>query len=70
MLVITACAGFWVIMNELPRTEATKRTFAEGFDYWREVEAWANVGVSRRAAPGDQIAPEVTSVSYHPGTHT
>ncbi len=64
-LVIAACAGAWIAMDQMAPREEAKRTLAEAFEYWREVEAWADVSPSRRAAPGDPIAPAVVSVSYH-----
>lgn len=64
-LVIAVFAGLWTIMDQLPRTDPAKRTFAEGFEYWRDVEAWGQVDSTRRATPGDQIPPKVTGISYH-----
>lgn len=52
-------------MDQMPPTEEAKRTFAEAFEYWRDVEAWADVNPSRRAAPGDPVAPAVVSITYH-----
>jgi hypothetical protein len=64
-LVIAACAGAWIAMDQMAPGEEAKRTLAEAFEHWRDVEAWADVSPSRRAAPGDPIAPAVVSVSYH-----
>ena len=65
LLAVAACAGAWITMDQMSSTEDAKRTLAEGFEYWRDVEAWANVDASRRAAPGDPLAPALVSASYH-----
>jgi hypothetical protein len=64
-LVIAVCAGGWIAMDQMSQADEAKRTFADAFEYWREVEAWAEVEPSRRAAPGDPVVPVVLSISYH-----
>lgn len=64
-LVIVICTGVWIAMDQMAPADEGKRTFADAFEYWREVEAWAEVAPSQRAAPGDPAPPMVTSVSYH-----
>jgi hypothetical protein len=64
-LVIVICAGAWIAMDQMAPADEAKRTFADAFEYWREVEAWAEVDPSQRAAPGDPTPPMVISVSYH-----
>lgn len=64
-LVIAACAGAWIAMDQMASAEQAKRTLAEAFEYWRDIEAWADVSPWRRAAPGDPIAPALLSVTYH-----
>jgi hypothetical protein len=64
-LVIAVCAGGWIAMDQMSQADEAKRTFADAFEYWREVEAWAEVGPSRRAALGDPVPPVVVSISYH-----
>jgi hypothetical protein len=63
-LIIAVCSGGWIAMDQMSQADEAKRTFADAFEYWREVEAWAEVDQSRRAAPGDPVAP-VVRVSYH-----
>jgi hypothetical protein len=65
LLAVAACAGAWITMDQMSKTEDAKRTLAEGFEYWRDVEVWANVDSSRRAVPGDPTAPTLVSTSYH-----
>jgi hypothetical protein len=64
-LAIAVCAGGWIAMDQMSQADQAKRTFADAFEYWREVEAWGEVAPSRRAAPGDPVAPVVVSISYH-----
>jgi hypothetical protein len=63
-LVIAICSGGWIAMDQMSQADEAKRTFADAFEYWREVEAWAEVDQSRRAAPGDPVTP-VVRISYH-----
>jgi hypothetical protein len=65
-LAVAVFGAYCIIMEELPSTDRAKLTFAEGFEYWRDVEAWANVDEARRAAPGEKIAPTIIGTSYHP----
>lgn len=63
--VIVICAVAWIAMDQMAPADEAKRTFADAFEYWREVEAWAEVDPSQRAAQGDPTPPVVISVSYH-----
>lgn len=63
-LVIAVCSGGWIAMDQMAQADEAKRTFADAFEYWREVEVWAEVDQSRRAAPGDPVTP-VVRISYH-----
>lgn len=66
LVVFVLCTGAWIAMEEIAPPDKTKRALAEGFEYWREVEAWAEVGPSERAAPGDAFEPpSVRHVSLH-----
>lgn len=64
-LVIAVCAGGWIAMDHMSRADEAKRTLADAFEYWREVEAWANVPPSRRAPLGDPVIPLIVNISYH-----
>jgi hypothetical protein len=50
--IVVACAGLWVAMDRLPVTNDAKRSLADTFEGWREVEAWADVDSARRAKAG------------------
>jgi hypothetical protein len=64
-IVIAALAATVIVMEQLSPQEPAKQTIAEGFEYWRDIEAWGHVDVADRAAPGDPAAPRILSVTYH-----
>jgi hypothetical protein len=61
VFVVALCAAAWVVMDRLPADSEAKRTLSEVYDLWREVEDWADVDPSRRAAPG-VVPPAVVRV--------
>lgn len=64
-ITIAALAATVILMEQLSPQEPAKQTLAEGFEYWRDIEAWAHIDVADRAAPGDPVAPRILSVTYH-----
>ncbi|HWM09238.1 MAG TPA: hypothetical protein VNO82_07830 [Solirubrobacteraceae bacterium] len=63
VLVVALCAAAWVAMDRLPADSEAKRTLSDGYDYWRDVEDWADVDPSRRAEPGIAPPPRPAVVS-------
>jgi len=51
-LLVAVCAGAWLAMDGLPADSDARRELAGVYDRWRDVEAWAGVDRTRRAAPG------------------
>jgi hypothetical protein len=54
--VVILCAGAWLVMDQLPAGSDAKHELSQAFDRWRDVEAWAGVDPTRRAAPGEAEA--------------
>ena len=52
LAIIVVCALPWIAMERLPASAEARQQLAKAFDRWRDVEAWADVDPSRRAAPG------------------
>lgn len=42
----------WIVMSVTPATSPVRQELAAAYDFWRDVEGWADVNPSRRAAPG------------------
>lgn len=65
LAIVLVCAVPWVVMERLPASSEARQQLAQAFDRWRDVEAWAGVDPSRRAAPGVSWArrPLVVRVS-------
>jgi hypothetical protein len=64
-ITIVVFAAAVIVMEQLSPQEQAKQTLAEVFEYWRDIEAWANVNAADRAAPGDPVTPRILSVTYH-----
>jgi hypothetical protein len=54
-----------IAMEQLSRTAQVKVELAQAFEYWREVEDWGDVDLSRRATPADPALPVLVSATYH-----
>lgn len=69
-VIVVVCAIPWVVMDRLSASSEVKVQLAKAFDRWRDVEAWADVDPSRRAAPGISWPPRprATSVRHRHGT--
>lgn len=52
LVIVVVCSIPWVAMDRLPVSSEVRVHLAKAFSHWREVEAWADVSPSRRAAPG------------------
>jgi hypothetical protein len=55
--IVAVLAIPWVVMDKAPVDSETRRQLANVFDRWRDVEDWADVDPSRRAAPGISWSP-------------
>lgn len=62
--IVVICAVPWVVMDRLPASSVVKQDLAKAFDRWRDVEAWADVDPSRRAAPGIEWAPRPKATGH------
>jgi hypothetical protein len=69
VLLVGGCAAAWLAMDLTEPTEESKRQLAAAFEYWRDVEAWAQVDPTRRAAPGVPVRDAMVTVSdvHHRG---
>ena len=63
LAIIVVCAIPWLVMDRLPASSEAREQLAKAFDRWRDVEAWADVDPSRRAAPGISWPPRPTTAS-------
>lgn len=68
VVIVAICAIPWMVMDRLPASSPFKQDLADAFDRWRDVEAWADVDPSRRAAPGIEWSPRPV-VAGHPRQH-
>jgi hypothetical protein len=68
--VVVVCAGAWVTMDRLPVTNEAKRSLADTFEGWREVEAWADVDSDRRAKAGMPPLPRPVVAQVQRGRGT
>jgi hypothetical protein len=51
-IVIVVVTVPWAVMELTSPKSVVRQELAQGYDVWREVEDWAEVDPSRRAAPG------------------
>jgi hypothetical protein len=61
-LLIVGFAAAWLVMDSIEPPEETKRELAAAFEYWRDVEVWADVDPARRAAPGVPVRDAMATV--------
>lgn len=58
VLIVAAVATVpWAVMEITSPRSAVRQELAQAFGVWRDVEAWAGVAASRRAAPGVSWPP-------------
>lgn len=62
LLLVAASTGAWLVMDNSSPGDPTRRQIAQVYEYWRNVEAWADVNPARRAAPGEAGILEVDRV--------
>jgi hypothetical protein len=62
-LLVGGFAAAWLVMDSIEPAEETKRQLAAAFEYWRDVEVWAQVDPARRAAPGVPVRDAMVTVS-------
>lgn len=62
LLLVAAFAIAWLVMDLSAPTEEAKQQLAAAFEYWREVEVWAGVDPTRRAAPGLPVRDPMVDV--------
>ena len=65
-VIIVIFTAAVIVMEQLSRTAQSKVELAQAFEYWREVEDWGDVDLSRRAVPADPALPVLVSATYHP----
>lgn len=53
LLILGAPAAAWLIMDNASPGDASRHQLAQVYEYWRSIEAWANVNPTRRAGPGE-----------------
>ncbi len=58
--IIAVCAAAWLVMDKVAPTSSTRHGLTVAFQYWRDVESWAEVNPSRRAASGGWYPPPPT----------
>lgn len=67
VIVVAVVTIPWVIMELTSPKSAVRQELAQGYNVWRDVEDWAGVNPSRRAAPGVvwPPRPRVLSSRHH-----
>ncbi len=63
LAIVVVCTIPWIVMGRLPVSSEARVQLAKAFDHWRDVEAWADVDPSRRAAPGISWPPPPVAAS-------
>jgi hypothetical protein len=62
-IVVAVLTIPWVAMEVAPPTSPATQELSQAYDIWRDVEDWADVDPSRRAAPGVQWPPRPQDLS-------
>jgi hypothetical protein len=62
-LLVGVPAAAWLVMDSIEPAEETKRELAAAFEYWRDVEVWAQVDPAHRAAPGVPVRDALVTVA-------
>lgn len=62
-IVVAVASLPWAAMKLLPATSPVTQELSRGYDVWRDVEDWADVDPSHRAAPGVMWPPRPQELS-------
>ncbi len=69
-IVVVVSTIPWVAMKLFSPTSPVTQELSQAYDVWRDVEAWADVDPSHRAAPGVKWPPRPQDLSSRRHGHT